>query len=606
MSALINALDLSTPRKLGENGHIELRWSKDIQESIIQLFFQIVRVPKNQVTKIQAKTQEILKKLVTKYKMNHITLPQYQLYLTIMYKLIAQTRDIVEGKGEYEIGYAMLNAWEEENMYGLAEYMFQHFLMPPAESPTSHPLGSWKDMKYYYLRYPRSALVDASIKWACSQLQKDTTAQSPSLAAKWIPRQQNKKYNELYTRLSSAFYPHYLITAKTTEQQQKALLKAKTHFRKLVSEINKKLDTVQIKQCGHQWAEIEPSKQTSITMHLQKKAFLNLKKNSRQRSFEEDRIQCAENFKQFIEKTKKEGIEIKGKRIGLNNFTKEAIELNNSSSNELEKDILNAQWVSNRSQSQKLGKFIAMVDVSGSMRGDPLHAAIALGIRVAEMSEFGKRVLTFSKNPHWVNLEDSEHFTDMVRILENADWGMNTDFYAAMHLILDVIIEKRLPAEEVEDMVLVIFSDMQIDDAYENNNSHLTMHQKIEELVEDMTSVLFSDMQIDAAYKNNNSRLTMHQKIEELYARTGIQICGTPYKPPHILFWNLRYTEGFPSLSSTPNVSMMSGFSPALLNNFCEMGLEALQNTTPWDMLVDTLNKQQYQHFEDKVADYIS
>jgi uncharacterized protein with von Willebrand factor type A (vWA) domain len=35
---------------------------------------------------------------------------------------------------------------------------------------------------------------------------------------------------------------------------------------------------------------------------------------------------------------------------------------------------------------------IAMVDVSGSMEGDPMNAAIALGIRTAEKSLLGKRV----------------------------------------------------------------------------------------------------------------------------------------------------------------------------------------------------------------------
>ena len=53
---------------------------------------------------------------------------------------------------------------------------------------------------------------------------------------------------------------------------------------------------------------------------------------------------------------------------------------------------------------------IAMVDVSGSMDGDPLHAAIALGIRVAEKSILGKRVLTFSALPTWVNLDGYDSF----------------------------------------------------------------------------------------------------------------------------------------------------------------------------------------------------
>ena len=49
-----------------------------------------------------------------------------------------------------------------------------------------------------------------------------------------------------------------------------------------------------------------------------------------------------------------------------------------------------------------------MVDTSASMECDdcnPLYSAIGLGIRIAEKSKFGKRVLTFSSEPNWINLE---------------------------------------------------------------------------------------------------------------------------------------------------------------------------------------------------------
>ena len=55
---------------------------------------------------------------------------------------------------------------------------------------------------------------------------------------------------------------------------------------------------------------------------------------------------------------------------------------------------------------------IRMIDVSGSMSGDPLHAAIALGIRNAEKSVFGKRALTFHSTPSRINLDTCPTFTD--------------------------------------------------------------------------------------------------------------------------------------------------------------------------------------------------
>ena len=79
-----------------------------------------------------------------------------------------------------------------------------------------------------------------------------------------------------------------------------------------------------------------------------------------------------------------------------------------------------------------------------------------------------------------------------------------------------------------------------------------------------------------------------------MYADAGLRVHGEPYNPPHLLFWNLRSTSGFPSLSSDKNVSMMSGFSPTLLNLFCDKGITALQTCTPWSMLLQSLDNERY------------
>jgi hypothetical protein len=40
---------------------------------------------------------------------------------------------------------------------------------------------------------------------------------------------------------------------------------------------------------------------------------------------------------------------------------------------------------------------------------------------------------------------------------------------------------------------------------------------------------------------------------------------------------------------------MMSGYSPALLNLFCEKGVDALQDCTPWSNLVESLSVPRYE-----------
>jgi len=557
MASLISALDNHTPSQIGENGSTEYTWSNSIKERINQLSFQLTRTrDSNKIDELALQTDGILKGLSGAYKAGSLNRELYLEYMSIMYRMMAQTRDIVDGKGEYALSYMMLGVWHN-NFPELAQFALKYFVLNVEGATDNHPYGCWKDIKYLYKQNQLSPLVKYGMDLLLDQIRLDVTSEHPSLAGKWVPREKSA-FGGLFCDLATAYFPEYLASAKTSEQRKRAVLKAKTDFRKIISGLNKKLDTVQIKQCGQDWASIDPTKQTSITMHKQKRAFLNKNKKGEQRSELPDRIACGEHFTEFAAKAKRGEVEVKGKRVGLNTFTEEAFSLISSRQIESpEADILNAQWVDNSKQTGALGKMIAMVDVSGSMSGDPMHAAIALGIRVAEKSILGKRVMTFSANPTWVNLDGYDTFVSMVSVLQRADWGMNTDFYKAMKVILDAIIANKLTPDQVKDMVLAIFSDMQIDACGSNPSS-------------------------------------LMDGINQMYADAGIRLYGKPFQPPHILFWNLRSTSGFPALSTMFGCSMMSGFSAALLNLFCEKGLVALETCSPWSLLVESLAKDRY------------
>ena len=558
MTALI---DNFTPTKLGENGMAEYTWanSNNIRERLFQLSFQLTRVKDTIVIdKLSILTDTLLKDILMSYKNNTICREEYLEYMSLMFRMIGHTRDIIDGKGEYALSYMLLDVWYKHHPE-LAKFAFKLFVLSPDNVDANfHPYGSWKDVKYFYKQYHTSPLVQYGSQLLLNQLRDDAISDTPSLVAKWVPREKSQ-FGELFNTLALDYFSEYIATSKTLETRKKSIIKAKMNFRKLVSSLNKTLDTVQIKQCAFQWADIDPAKQTSITMHKQKKAFLNIKKNGEQRYEDADRIECANKFKEFAVKASNGEVDVKGKRISFNDFTKDALDLiNREQTNTDEALLLNAQWVDNSTQTSSLGKIIAMVDVSGSMSGDPMNAAIALGIRIAEKSMLGKRVMTFSATPSWVNLTEETNFVDMVRLISRADWGMNTNFAASLKMILDAIISQKLKPDDVEDMVLAILSDMQMDQA-------------------------------DIGYTS------LMDTIEKQYADAGQRLWGKPFNTPHILFWNLRSTSGFPTLSTQKNASMMSGFSPALLNVFCEEGLCALQSCTPWSLFVKTLQNERYQ-----------
>jgi hypothetical protein len=568
MAALINSLDNITPSNLGENGHSEYTWSNNIRERILQLSFQLTRntATNNNLLSLAGIVDNILSELKRYYRARVITTEEFLEYMSIMFRLVGQTRDIIDGKGEYKLSYMLLSVWQR-HYSSLASFAFQLFVLGDGQR-VIHPYGSWKDVKYMiqYMEEDNTvcnpeSLITFAVNLMNTQIRQDLVAIHPSLAAKWAPREKSH-FSRLFTRLALEYFPEYSATAFTETSINKATTKAKMDYRKIISSLNKKLETVQINQCANTWAKIDPANQTSITMHKQKKAFLNLNKKGEQRSQLEDRIQCANKFTDFANNAARGEVSIKGLRIGLNDFTKNAFELSS------EAQILNAQWLNNSLQNGALGKMIAMVDTSDSMSGDPMNAAIALGIRIAEKSMLGKRVLTFSASPTWVNLDGYDNFVSMVEKVSVADWGMNTNFLAALNLILDAIVQQKMDAIDVEDMVLTILSDMQIDAASQSGGSDFGSMMKL---------------------------------IERRYADAGIRVCGKPYKPPHILFWNLRSTGGFPTLSTQPNASMMSGFSPALLNLFCEEGLNALQACSPWSLLVKSLANDRYQVLDERL-----
>jgi Mg-chelatase subunit ChlD len=589
MANFMNALDNHTSNQTGEKGHAEYSWSNSIREKIVQFGFQLTRTDEKGTQKLSFVLNELLSSLKGQYDNNFNNNSRKEVikeYLILLYKMIAQTRDIVDGKGECSLTYMMIHVWHE--YYPELACYAVNCLVDLGED--THQYGSWKDIKYLcnYVHKQNCEIDHPLIQYAINliniQIKTDFAnieTDKISLAGKWVPREKSNRFGWIYSVLACQYFPAYIFSAKFANEdnrkrsQANAILKCKTEYRKILSALNKKIDTLQIKQCGKNWTDINFKKVTSVSLSKQKKAFLNVTKKDLPRFPDDvDRTECAEHFNEHIQKAVKGEVEMKGKRIGLNDFTKQAFEINTgylSSTIQAEKDLLNSQWRDNSSQNGQLENMIAMVDTSGSMTGDPLHAAIALGIRVAEKSKLGKRVITFSSIPKWVNLEGQNDFCSMVKTLQQSEWGMSTNFDAALNMILDAIISAKLEPEDVAGLTLVIFSDMQMDQA-------------------------------DNSYSGQKSTV-LYDKIKMKYAEAGIRVKGKPYNPPHILFWNLRSTTGFPVLSTQTNASMLSGFSPAMLNLFCEQGIDALQSCSPWSIFVKSLENDRYLIMENKARE---
>ena len=161
-----------------------------------------------------------------------------------------------------------------------------------------------------------------------------------------------------------------------------------------------------------------------------------------------------------------------------------------------------------------------MIDVSGSMFGQPLAIAMSLGMYLSERTkgEFRDMFLTFSENPELVKLQ-GDTVGERLRNISQADWGMSTDFTKAYQHILDVAVKHDVVPESMPTMLLVL-SDMQ-----------------------------FNDSQRD---------VTHFTHMKEVYEKAG-------YELPKIVFWNLDAQMGTPARCSDDSVAMVSGFSPSIM-----------------------------------------
>jgi hypothetical protein len=594
----------------GDNNHVEYkgvnRCLESLQEQIIQFSFQMVRTKsKNGLEDIAKHTREILTIIMDGIMKNSKNSDQYKKCIemgVIMFKLLAQTRDIVGGKGEYMIFYSMLLEWAKMDII-FFEYVIESLVYDMRETrdssnknQTFHPLGSWKDMKYF-LTYMKNEFMDTHTDMnndsLCSkcvnkivilineQIKTDiynleNGVKKLSLVARWVPREKSKKFGWLYYYLAINYSQHQIPSDTTHPSYERAVNRAFMIYRKNISKLNKELDTTQIKQCNGKWAEINFDNVTSITMHKQTNSFLNVKKDGKTIRYgdDNDREECKSNYETYLNDVVRGDKKIKGKRVSIIDFVKSAIDIGN---NKLPTEssivkALNEQWKDNSLMNGNMGEMIAMCDVSGSMteeNSNPLYSAIGLSIRVAEKSILGPRVMTFSERPMWIQLgaSDSDTFVKQVNKVRTSTWGMTTDFYFALDLIRESIEDNKLPREVVEKLVLVIFSDMQMNQV--------------------------SPMMYDLSRKE-----TLYNNINQMFAKMGERLYGEPVKSPHIILWNLRKTTGFPCLSTDKNVSMMSGFSPALLNVFCEKGVDGLREYTPFNTLIESLKNERYDGYE--------
>lgn len=199
---------------------------------------------------------------------------------------------------------------------------------------------------------------------------------------------------------------------------------------------------------------------------------------------------------------------------------------------------------------------LPVVDVSGSMMGLPMDVAISLGLLLSESNEgeFKDHFITFSERPTIEKVEGKDIF-DKVRNMADSNWGFNTNLEKVFNLVLDTAVKTESSQEDIPEAIII-----------------------------------FSDMEMDVA--TGNQSLTFFDKMKEKYESKG-------YKLPFLVFWNIGYGNSTPVVENTKNTILVSGFSKNVFNTIFNLDFNELNNYTPLNALLETLNSDRYKVIED-------
>ena len=559
----------------GENGMLAHATTLN---DLLDLFFSLVR---------DLDTQSLSTKITL--IMSIIKKSEDENLLVDLFVLMFQTRDCRDGKGEKMLFYRFfLEVFKEypETVIALLPEIpkygyFKDFLnlleiIVPLESNLAY--GDLSRLQSAIVDLYAAQLLKDKRELDASKCEGADKVAQLSFAAKFAPRY-GKKFSSFYKLLVKK-----LFSESSTPDKD---------YRKLVVELSNALEVPEILMCAKRYEEINFKRVPSLCLNRFRKAFLNELVTRKGHShtplsegqdetgnrFPDDpnRVKCRKN----LQLASAEG-KVCGKVLQPHELVQQL--MCNSSISSVESSVYDAQWAKIKEgvlegiaklMSQpdstliNLGKLVPLVDVSGSMEGIPMIVAIALGILVSELSipTFRNRFITFETKPTWVSLEGLTSLRDKVVKTMTASCDLSTNFKAALEMILRVVIEEKLPPKEIPN--LIVFTDMQINQAGEYGE-------------------------------------TMHDLIKRGFAEAGKEICGRPYDPPKIIYWNLRAnTVGFPVQANVPNTQMLSGFSPSLLKLLLDGeplvteevmsdGTVINKEITPEETLRNALNDENY------------
>lgn len=379
--------------------------------------------------------------------------------------------------------------------------------------------GRWDDLIYTTIGTPVQNYAFDVLK---HQLALDVECKTPSLLAKWMPSE-NASSKE--TKATANVIRQYL---------------GMTHreYRKTLSILRERINVLERLMSAGKWDLIEFDKIPSRAGLIYKNAFAR-------------RDLIAKKYEAFIKDNK---TKVNADVLNPVDIAHKAFYCREDFGG-ADRAALDKYWGSLRNYyNDRKENGLCIVDVSGSMTGQPMEAAVSMGAYIAERGHgpFANHFITFSANPQLVKFEGVD-IVDKLQRCANADWGYNTDIEKVFNMLLSVAKSKNTKPEDMPTR-LYIFSDMEFDAGFSEDGwrSHSMTEDKVNTLLE---------------------------SIAEKWAREG-------YKLPQVIFWNLdARNDNIPAISG--RFAYVSGFSMSMIETI-------LSGKDGYDLMLEKLMSERY------------
>lgn len=391
--------------------------------------------------------------------------------------------------------------------------------------------GRWDDL-YVFVD---TLLEEDAFNFMYHQLALDVQCQTPSLLGKWL-KSENASSDET-RRLGTA--------------TRKAFHMSPKQYRKTLSVLRQRIRIVERLMSENRWDEIEFDKIPSRAGLIYRNAFAR-------------RDIIKEKYEAFA---KNKETKVKADALYPYDIAHKAFRCYEDLENP-ERVILQKYWdclPNYYGDNQENG--IAVIDVSGSMKGTPMEAAVSMGAYIADKAHgpFANHFITFSGNPELVRFTGAD-IVDKFQRCVKSNWGYNTNIEAVFDLLLNTAHTNHCKPEDMPERIY-IFSDMEFDRC-------VTSGEK------------YKDNPYSWNLVRSRTALGSTQEVNTLMESIAKKWNAFGYKLPSVIFWNLNArNNNIPAIG--PGFSYVSGFSPIMMETI-------LSGKDGVDLVLEKLDSERY------------